>query len=468
MVAVARLLALALAAASAAAAPTSRAEAPELGVTIYANNLALVRDVRTLDLTRGRQRVEFKDVSASIRPETVSLSASGVQIVEQNFDFDLLTPAKLMEKAVGSQVVLVRTNPGDGKEMRETATVLSVNDGVVLRIGDRIEVLRDDGAPTRVIFDKIPENLRARPTLSVTVESEHPGARRATLSYLTRGLSWKADYVALFDEPKGALDLQGWVTLTNNSGTAYKDARTSLVAGAVQTESGDEEDDGDVRPQPYRRGGFVAKAGQEVSSQGRVGDVYVYPLARRTTIAENQTKQVSFLEAQGVKARKAYHYGVGGFASLQQPAHADVVLEFVNSGAGGLGAPLPAGVVRVYMRDASGEPKFIGENRIDHTPQGSELVIKTGEAFDVTVQPTVVKQESAGQNRTRYTMTYLLKNARTEAATVELRQGGLWRNGKVLNESLKSTRIDAYTLGWDVPVAAGGETTLSFTVDTGW
>src|SRR6185295_4340441 len=156
--------------------------------------------VRTLDIPAGRSRQEFQDVSGRIRPETVSLSAAGVGIDEQHFDYDLLTPAKLMEKAVGKQVQIVRINPGNGAQTTETATVLSVNAGVVLKIGDRIEVLREDDIPTRVIFDGIPDNLRARPTLSVTVDSGKAGARPATLSYLTNGLSWKADYVAMFEE----------------------------------------------------------------------------------------------------------------------------------------------------------------------------------------------------------------------------------------------------------------------------
>src|SRR5689334_10267238 len=166
----------------------------DLAVTIYANDLALVEDHRTVDLKGGRQRLEFQDVSAQIRPETVSLAASDLSIVEQNFDFDLLTPAKLMEKAVGQEVTIVRVNTATGAETREQAQVLATNGGVVLKIGDRIEVLRDDGLPVRVIFSKVPDNLRARPTLSVTVDSTRAGPHPATLSYLTPGLGWRADY----------------------------------------------------------------------------------------------------------------------------------------------------------------------------------------------------------------------------------------------------------------------------------
>src|SRR5215469_3222533 len=228
------LSASALAFASVAGAAEAPKDGPGLEVTIYNADLALVRDARQMDIGKGRQRLEFKDVSSDIRPETVTLAADGVDIVEQNYDFDLLTPSKLMEKAVGQQIQIVRTNPGNGAQVTETATVLAANEGVVLKIGDRIEVLRDDGVPTRVIFDKVPENLRARPTLSVTVDSDRMGARLATLSYLSTGLSWKADYVALFDEKAAKLDLQGWVTLTNGSGTSFEAAETKLVAGQVQ------------------------------------------------------------------------------------------------------------------------------------------------------------------------------------------------------------------------------------------
>src|SRR6204780_3924947 len=202
-----------------------------LSVTIYNNDLALVQDRRDIEVKDGRQRIEFQDVSAEIRPETVSLSAADISILEQNFDFDLLTPAKLMEKAVGQEVTIVRVNPATGAETREQALVLATNGGVVLKIGQRIEVLRDDGLPVRVIFNKVPDNLRARPTLSVTIDSAHAGTRPATLSYLTPGLGWRADYVALYSESDGKIDVQGWVTLTNTTGTSFSDARTLLVAG---------------------------------------------------------------------------------------------------------------------------------------------------------------------------------------------------------------------------------------------
>lgn len=426
----------------------------KLSITVYNDNLALVQDERRLDVPAGRTRLEFKDVSASIKPETVALSGPGLAVVEQNFDYDLLTPAKMMEKAVGHEIAIVRTLP-NGHEVTEKAIVLSTNDGVVLKIGNRIEVLRDDGIPTRVIFSSIPENLRAQPTLSVTVDAAAAGPRDTTLSYLTTGLSWKADYVALFDEKKSSLRLQGWVTLTNNSGTSYKDAKTQLVAGDVNVS----DDDGNAW---QRRQSAARSAGTEAADQPSIADYYLYPLPERVTIAEAQTKQVGFLDLPGVSAKKVYEYRAGGFASDDNPEHVQVAIDFSNKS-----KALPAGTVRVYLKDQAGDAKFAGENTVDHTPAGSELSIKIGDAFDVTVQPTLVSSEKISRTRTRYAMSYVLRNAKSDAVTVELKQGGLWRDGKVESESLPSRRIDAATLGWSVPVPANGETTLTFTVDSG-
>ena len=447
------------------------ADKPGLSVTIYNANLALVQDVRRLQIAVGRQRLEFKDVSSAIRPETVTLNADRVSIVEQNFDYDLITPQKMMEKAVGGQVQIVRVNPGTGAQVTETATVLSANEGVVLKIGERIEVLRDDGLPTRVIFNGLPENLRAHPTLSVTVDSERAGERLATLSYLTTGLAWKADYVALFDEPDAKLDLQGWITLTNTSGTGFKDADTQLVAGDVAAGGNGEvgySPRNSYRPnmaQPgLRQGGSEARTGPGEA----LGDAYIYTLPERTTIAQNQTKQVSFLDAKAVTAHKVYQWSNAWFQGTDDPSSAQVVIDFANSSAGGLGAGLPAGTIRVYQRDSKGEPKFVGENQIGHIPQGSELAVKIGDAFDVTVEPTAVSSTAINNRRSRYVMSYEVHNAKSQAVTVELRQGGLWRDYKMIKENISHRSVDAYTLGWSVPVAANGSTTLTTEFETWW
>ena len=220
---------------AAAQDPTRGNAQGELAVTIYNGGQSLVQDIRQIAFPAGRTRQEFPDVSAQIRPQTVSFAAANTAIVEQNFDYDLLSPNALMQKAVGETVTLLRTNPATGAETRERAKILAVNGGVVLQIGPRIEILRDDGMPVRVIFDKIPPNLRAKPTLSITVDSDRAGTRPATLSYLTNGLGWAADYVSLYDEKAGTIDVQGWVTLSNSTGTTFDEAKTLLVAGTPST-----------------------------------------------------------------------------------------------------------------------------------------------------------------------------------------------------------------------------------------
>ncbi|MGE5721772.1 MAG: DUF4139 domain-containing protein [Sphingomonadales bacterium] len=438
----------------------------DVAVTIYNNDLALVQDTRQLAVPAQRSRQEFPDVSGQIRPETVTLSGEGIEIVEQNFDFDLLSPDKLMEKAVGQEITLVRTNPATGAEARERATVLAVNGGVVLRIGNRIEVLRDDGLPARVIFDKVPENLRARPTLSVTLQSARAGTRPVRLSYLTPGLGWKADYVTLFDERAGKIDVQGWVTLTNTTGTTFANADTLLVAGQVQQEGGDESSYRGYRPP---RPPTIRKPGTETAGRERLGDFYLYPLPERTTIANRQTKQVSFLDVSGAPAHKAYEYRNSWLGTAEEAQSADTVLKFSTAREQGLGDALPAGTVRVYMRDARGNAQFIGENAIGHTPMGSELGVKTGEAFDVKVQPVVEQRERISSSRWKTSMRYTFSNARPEPVSVDLVQAGLdsyWDDTRITEESMKSERRSSDQAVWHVPVPANGTATLTATFDT--
>ncbi|MFC7500287.1 DUF4139 domain-containing protein [Enterovirga sp. GCM10030262] len=435
-----------------------------VAVTIYNDNLALVQDTRQMAIPSGRSRQEFPNVSGQISPETVTLNAPDVAIVEQNFDFDLLSPSSLMEKAVGETITLVRTNPATGAEERERARVLAVNGGVVLQIGERIEVLRDDGLPVRVIFDKVPENLRARPTLSVTLESPRAGTRPVTLSYLTPGMGWKADYVTLFDEAAGTIDVQGWVTLTNSTGTTFADADTLLIAGQVQQEQNYGGRRGYRPPPPPPPPGN--RPGTETAERESLGDFYLYPLPERTTIANQQTKQVSFLDVTGAAARRAYVYRNGWLQTRDQAESADTVLQFSSSRNAGLGDALPAGTVRVYMKDARGNAQFVGENSIGHTPMGSDIAIRTGEAFDVKVQPVVERRERVNDERWRTTMRYTLTNARPQPVTVDLIQDGLWGDTRIVEESQESDRRSADEALWRVAVPANGEATVTATFDT--
>ena len=439
-----------------AAAPAE----PGIDITIYADNQALVQDVRNVTFIGGKQRIEFKNVSAQIRAETASLVASDMGIIEQNFDYDLLSPSKIMENAVGQTITLVRTNPATGAETREQAVVLAANGGVVLQIGNRIEVLRDDGLPVRVIFDHIPPNMRADPTLSVTVQAK-AGTREAALRYLTPGLGWRADYVALYDEGKGTIDVQGWVTLTNNSGTTYNDARTVLVAGSPR-----------MLNQGYNRRGYqggddsLVEAGTESGTRARLGDYYLYPLAERTTIANLQTKQVSFLDVHGAPAQHGYEARFGWLQTSDTPISAATVYSFSNSANGGLGDQLPAGVVRFYLKDARGQAQFIGEHAIGHTPMGSKLALSTGDAFDVKVQPVVESRTKLGSSRWKTAMRYTLTNALPKPVTVRVIQSGLWGETKVAEESQRSERRDADSVMWNVTVPANGKVALTATFDS--
>lgn len=455
----------------------------DVAITIYNNNLALVQDRRQLHFPSGRSRQEFPDVSAQIQAQTVSFAAPGTAIVEQNFDYDLLTPNALMQKAVGEDVTLVRINPATGAEVRERARILAANNGVVMRIGDRIEVLRDDGLPIRVIFDKVPPNLRARPTLSVTVDSDRAGSRPVNLTYLTPGLGWSADYVLLFDEKANSADVQGWITLSNNSGTTYHNAEVLMVAGTVGGSGS------------RRRSQRVDQVGTESGDRDRLGDYYLYPLALRTTVANAQTKQVSFLDVQGTAAERRYLYRVPSLVEGEVEGQATSAIHFSNSRSGGLGDQLPAGTIRVYVRDAKGQPQFIGANQIGHTPMGSRVNVPTGEAFDINIKATMTDQrelrEGDWEETARYrindgneervvtidrkptywqqTMRYTISNAGPDPVTVDLVQANLsgwWKDTRVTSETIEGVQRNVDERLWHVPVPANGKTVVTVTYAT--
>ncbi|MDE2042315.1 MAG: DUF4139 domain-containing protein, partial [Alphaproteobacteria bacterium] len=301
----------------------------------------------------------------------------------------------------------------------------------------------------------------AEPTLSVTVDAK-AGTRPATLRYLTPGLGWRADYVALFDENTSSIDVQGWVTLTNNSGTTYTNADTMLVAGNPQilgqyNGGGNEGDD------------TLQQAGTESGTRARLGDYYLYPLGERTTIANQQTKQVSFLDVHNAPAQHGYEFRLGWMQSMDNPQSASTVYSFSNSAKGGLGDQLPAGVVRFYIRDKQGAPQFIGEHAIGHTPMGSTLSISTGDAFDVKVKSTVDSRTRVGGHfdyNWRTTMSYHFTNALPKPVTVHLIQDGLWGDTMIESESLASHRRSADSAEWDVPVPANGKADVTATFDS--
>jgi hypothetical protein len=355
----------------------------------------------------------------------------------------------------------------------------------VLKIGERIEVLRDDGLPVRVIFDRVPPGLRARPTLSVNLDSSRGGTRPVNLRYLTRGLEWSADYVALYNEGAGTIDMQGWVTLENSTGTTFRNADTVLVAGNPNSGG-----------RGYSQRGMT-RAGTEAADRERLGDFYLYPISGRTTIADNQTKQVSFLDVQAVPARKIYAREVYWQQNDREPQNVESRIAFSTSRDQGLGDALPAGTVRFYQRDSEGTPQFIGEKSIDHTPMGSDLSLVTGDAFDITIKAEVEKRETItaadweksaryrivedGKTREvtierpktyyRTTMRYTLTNAKSAPVEVQLTQSGLNRNWwaddfRVTAEDIKGEQLNADQRRYAVSVPAEGERVIRVTFET--
>jgi hypothetical protein len=430
-----------------------------IAVTIYNQDLALVRDQRNVALDKGENDVAFIDVSAQIRPQTALFKSAGakIDVLEQNFDFDLLTPEKLLEKSVGSTVRVITVDPDSGDETVQDAKVLSVANGVVLQIGDRIETQ----PPGRIVFSEVPPNLRARPTLVTKLTSDAAGSQPVELDYLTGGLGWSADYVAELSPDESKIDLKGWVTLTNASGTSYRNAKLQLVAGEVHqvTQA--------INAQMKTMTTEAAAPAAPMQEQAMF-EYHLYTLSRPTTIAENQTKQVELLSAASIPVEKQYRFAnvaswYNETVGEPQRVNADVRLHFDNKEDAGLGIPLPKGIVRVYKADDSGQAIFVGEDNIDHTPKNETVDLQLGQAFDITARgrQTDFSKISDQVYESSYEIDF--KNAKKQPVTVTLAQSipGDWR---ILSESAKHDKPDSATASWQVTIPAEGSTKLTYSV----
>jgi hypothetical protein len=407
----------------------------------------------------------WRDVAAHMRPETALLrstrTSNGISLIEQNFDFDLLTPQKLIEKHVGRKLRIIRSHPTTGSDSREEATLLSANGGAVLQFADRIE----SHPPGRLAFQTVPENLRDRPTLAIQLHNPLAGTRELELSYLTGGLSWKADYVAELNSAETQLDLNGWVTLTNQSGTAFRNARLQLVAGDVNRVA-------EVAEVAHvRQTMMAAPAAAPQMREESLFEYHLYTLDRPTTLAENQTKQVALLSANQVPTRKEFrlqgaeYYYRSSQPELPRKLKVGVFVEFDNKGHN-LGIPLPKGTLRVYKRDRAGHAQFIGEDRIDHTAKNETVRLKLGDAFDLTgdrKQTDFQKLPGAGRHNHIYEAAFQieLRNAKNEAAVVKVVEPipGDW---EILQESHNHQKPTSNTAVWQIPVPADGKAILSY------
>jgi len=441
-----------------------------VAVTIYNSDLALVKDQRKIRLNKGLNNLALRDVSAQIRPETALLRSlnnpGSISVLEQNFDFDLLTPQKLLEKYVGKDVNVIRTNPATGVETVEHANVLAASNGVVLKMGNRIET----GIPGRIVYYDVPANLRDRPTLVTQLNNTYTSDQSVELSYLTRGLGWKADYVAELSPRENSIDLSGWVTLTNTSGTSYNNAKLQLVAGDVNRVQ-------EEFALAKRKGMlYEARAAAPVADMAEQSlmEYHLYTLGRTTTIAENQTKQVALLSASGIPSRKELvlhgdeYYYRSSYGELGQKMKVSAFVEFENKESSNLGMPLPKGIIRVYKKDNSGNAQFVGEDRIDHTPKNEKVRIKLGESFDVTAdkKQTDFKVLPNPQKRIRlFESAYeiVLKNAKKETVNVTVQEPipGDW---KIITQNHRSTKATSHTAVWKIDVPAEGEATLTYRV----
>ena len=449
-----------------------------VAVTIYNENLALVREARKLSLNEGANRIALRDVSARIMPETASFSARGdavLQLLEQNFDYDLLSAQSLLGKYIGKRVTTIRTNPATGEETREEATVLANNDGVVLQYADRIET----GLPAniRLAYGDVPANLRDRPTLTIDLQSDKAGEQTADLAYLSGGFSWQADYVASLANNEKTVNLAGWVTLDNQSGSSYENATLQLVAGDV----------GRVRPEfdsmvLRAAAPAVTRENIEPMAEESLFEYHLYTLNRPTTLKNNQKKQVSLLSAASVPVNKEYrlqgaeywyYNGLRGDSpELGDKRKVDVFVEFKNEEASQLGMPLPKGIVRVYKNDSDNRAQFIGEDRIDHTAKNDTVRLKLGSAFDVSGVWKMVDVKNLNNGRLgklvngeQYEATYSieLSNAKQEAVTVKVVEPipGDW---KIVEENNKHEKVGANLAQWQVSVPADGKTELKYKV----
>jgi len=433
----------------------------DVAVTVYNQDLALVKDTRDVSLASGESAVRFEDVAARIEPASVAIRSltdpAHLAVVEQNYVFDLISPAKLLEKYVGREVELVETD--EQLHARTTkAVLLATNDGYVYRVGDRIAI----NPAGRVVLPELPEELYARPTLLWRLANDGPARQKIEVSYLTGGLSWTADYVLLVSADDARGDLTGWVTLTNRSGARYDDASLKLVAGRINRAA--------PGPPQLALEAKRARAAPQLAEEAFF-EYHLYSLDRRTTLADNETKQMRLLAADGIGLAKRYllvgqpAWYRSRLGDLGRNLPVGVFLELGNTAANHLGLPLPAGTVRLYKRDRSGAEQLVGEDRLAHTPKDETVTLKAGDAFDVVATRTQTDWRTIDLKPydAEAAFQVSIRNHKPEPVTVTMREpvGGQW---EVVESSLPAVRVDAGTLGFDVPVPAAGETVVRYRV----
>ena len=449
-------------------ATTTEKDQFDVAVTVYNSNLALVRDSRQIHLPSGSFPLRFEDVAATINPATVHFrsltDAAKLSILEQNYEYDLLDPQKLLQKYVGREIPITYSEGSSGW-IQAKALLLADNNGPVWKIGDQI--VTGIGVSS-YHFPEIPGNLYSRPTLVWILENRGPASQKVEASYLANNVNWSADYVLTVGRDEKKADLDGWVTLTNNSGAAYKNAKLQLVAGEVHRTT--------LLPVAgsFQAGVAVGMAKQPQFEQEAFGEYHLYTLERRTSIENNESKQISLLTGSGVPVEKFLlvesdtHYfrnpqGIGN--PVKQPVK--VYYRFKNDEKSSLGMPLPGGTIRVYQADSKGGTQFVGEDRIDHTPKDEKVKVYIGNAFDVVCERKQMDYKKIASNVYELEYEITLRNHKDTATTVEVREpvGGDW---EVLKSNYDWMKLDAGSIGFSIPVEKDGTATLTYRVRVKW
>jgi hypothetical protein len=447
---------------------TTAADQVDLAVTVYNSDIALVRDVRNVQLPVGSFVLRFMDIAATVNPATVHFRSltepARVSVLEQNYEYDLLEPDKLLRKYVGRDVTIVRSLQQNGTTREEelTAHLLSFNTQPVWRIGKEIVTGLD---ARQIRFPELPENLYSRPTLIWTLQNGGSARHRIEASYLASKLAWNADYVLTVARDDKAADLDGWVTLRNGSGTAFKNVKLQLVAGDLNRVR---QAIAEKRFEDARRSMDAMAAAP--MAQESFSEYHLYTLGRKTTINNEETKQVSMLGGTGVPVVKRFIVDGKDFyyRNVQHPGApikdvVQVYYQFKNDEKHGLGVPMPAGTVRVYQADSKGGVHFAGEDRIGHTPKDETLKLKIGNAFDVVCERNQTDFRKIAPNVYELEYEIVLRNHKAIPIIVEVNEpiGGTWR---MLNATHEWTKTAAWAAGFTVPVKEDGTSTLKYRV----
>jgi len=438
----------------------------KVAVTVYNAGFGVVRDEREVTLPVGTIELKFMDVASSIQPATVQIEGEKMRVLEQNYEYDLMSPEKLLEKYVGKKVTLIQYNAFNNERIPIEAELLSYNNRKpIYKIDDKIVINR---SYEEIKLPSIPENLVSKPTLIWNLENQIEDKQTIVANYMTSGMRWNADYVMVLADNEKTCNINGWVTINNNCGATFKNAQLKLVAGDVQR----------IQPRAERmydtfgESAMMAKAAPAFREESMF-EYHMYTLERPSTLKQNQQKQISLLEANNINVKKTFRY-IGNKhiyrnkrGGTDKSGKVGVFVSFNNSKKNNLGMPLPKGVVRVYKADSSGNNQFIGEDRIDHTPKDEEIELKLGDAFDVVAERRQTDYKKLGSRMCETAWEVKIKNHKKEDIVVEVVEPffGDW---EILSESLKSEKKDAWTAVYKVPVKADGEATLTYRVRIKW